>query len=117
MSEDQVAHAVERSLLLNVAFAQAKRVSRVEVRRITMPAGTTAGLHVHNCPVVGSIEAGAVAYRIEGQPERTLRPGDVFFEPEAARITRFDALDEDVTFLGYFLLGPDQSPGIEFPGD
>ncbi|WP_067829576.1 hypothetical protein [Nocardia inohanensis] len=117
MSEDQLPSNVTRSVLLNVAFAQAKRVSRVEVRRITMPAGTVAGLHVHNCPVVGSIESGSVAYRIEGEPERVLRPGDYFFEPEAARITRFDALDEDVTFVGYFLLAADQSPLIEFPGD
>jgi len=44
-------------------------------------------------------------------------PGDVFFEPEDARITRFDAQDAGVTFLAYFLLGPGQEAEISFPGD
>jgi hypothetical protein len=44
-----------------------------------------------------------------------LRPGDVFFEPEGARITRFDAQDAAVTFLAYFLLGQDQEPELTFP--
>ena len=50
------------------------------------------------------------------QDRATLRVGDVFYEPEGARIARFDATDEGVTFLGYFLLGPDEEPQIEFPG-
>jgi hypothetical protein len=45
-----------------------------------------------------------------------LRPGDVFFEPEGARITRFDAQDAGVTFLAYFLLGPGQEAEISLPG-
>ena len=44
-----------------------------------------------------------------------LRPGDVFYEPEGARIARFDAQDAGVTFLAYFLLGPDQEPELSFP--
>jgi hypothetical protein len=44
-----------------------------------------------------------------------LRPGDVFYEPAGARITRFDAQDAGVTFLAYFLLGPGQEPELSFP--
>jgi hypothetical protein len=44
-----------------------------------------------------------------------LRPGDAFYEPEGARIARFDAQDAGVTFLAYFLLGPDQEPELSFP--
>jgi hypothetical protein len=41
----------------------------------------------------------------------------VFFEPEGARITRFDAQDAGVTFLAYFLLGQDQDqePELTYP--
>ena len=35
--------------------------------------------------------------------------------PEGARIARFDAQDAGVTFLAYFLLGPDQEPELSFP--
>ena len=52
---------------------------------------------------------------IEGEPETVLRPGDVFYEPEGARITRFDGQDAGVTFLACFLLGPDQEPEASFP--
>ena len=44
-----------------------------------------------------------------------LRPGDVFFEPEGARIARFDAQDAGVTFLAYFLLGSGQEAELSFP--
>lgn len=62
--------------------------------------------------MVGSILEGSAIYQIEGQPESVLRPGDVFFEPEDERIARFDATDEGVTFLGYFLLSPGQDASI-----
>lgn len=87
---------------------------RVEVRRIRMPAGVAAGLHAHNGPVVGNIVSGRVAYQIEGEPLRILEPGDVFFEPQGARIARFDALEQDVTFLGYFLLTEGQESEMDF---
>jgi len=90
-------------------------VQRVEIRRITMAPGFPAGLHVHNGPVFGSIETGSVVYQVEGSPETVLGPGDVFYEPEEARIARFDALDEGVTFLGYFLLAAGVDAGLVFP--
>ena len=53
--------------------------------------GQAAGLHVHNGPVMRQHRG-----RIRRVPGRrragdVLRPGDVFYEPEGARITRFDA--------------------------
>jgi quercetin dioxygenase-like cupin family protein len=77
--------------------------------------GHPAGLHVHNGPVVGSIVEGSVHYQVEGQPESLLGPGDVFYEPEGARVARFDAGADGATFLAYFLLRADQEPAIEFP--
>lgn len=115
--EERPPSALSRTVVLNAALARTKPVERVEVRRIHIPAGTAAGLHVHNCPVVGSITQGSVAYQIDGAPASVLTAGDVFFEPEGARITRFDALDDDVTFLAYFLLAPGQEPEIDVPDE
>lgn len=88
---------------------------RVEVRRITIAAGHAAGLHIHNGPVFGSIESGSVVYQIDGGTESVLTPGDTFYEPQGARIARFDPLAEGVTFLAYFLLDKGQEAEIDFP--
>jgi quercetin dioxygenase-like cupin family protein len=106
---------ITRDVLLDARLAQAKDTHRVQVRRIRIIPGHAAGLHVHNGPVVGSIVDGSAVYQVEGEPETVLRPGDVFYEPEGARIARFDAQDAGVTFLAYFLLGPDQEPELSFP--
>ena len=105
---------IARDILLDVRLAQAKDTHRVQVRRIRIVPGQ-AGLHVHNGPVVGSIVDGSAVFQVDGEPETVLRPGDVFYEPEGARITRFDAQDAGVTFLAYFLLGPGQEPELSFP--
>ena len=72
---------------------------------------------MHNGLVVGSIVDGSVCFQVEGGPETVLEPGDVFFEPEGARIVRFDARGDGVTFLAYFLLGTGQEPAISFPDE
>ena len=108
---------ISRDVLLDVRLGRAKDTHRIEVRRIQIVPGYAAGLHVHNGPVVGSVIEGSVVFQIEGEPESVLRPGDVFFEPEGARIARFDAQDAGVTFLAYFLLGPGQEPEISFSED
>ena len=102
---------IPRDIVLDAHLQQAKDTRRIEVRRIQIVPGYAAGLHVHNGPVVGSIVSGSVSFQVEGEP------GDVFFEPEGARIARFDAGDDGVTFLAYFLLGPEQEPAISFPDE
>jgi quercetin dioxygenase-like cupin family protein len=107
--------SITRTVLLDQPLPGPHATQRVEVRRIVMGPGEVAGRHVHNGPVFGAVEAGSVVYQVEGERESVLGPGDVFYEPAGARIARFDALAEGVTFLGYFLLGADQTPEIEFP--
>ena len=106
---------VTRATLLDQQLAVPRSVHRVEVRRISIAPGVAGGLHVHNCPVFGSIESGSVVYQIEGQPESVLTAGDTFHEPDAVRIARFDALASGVTFLAYFLLRADEQVELEFP--
>ncbi len=106
---------ITREVVLDQPLPAPKATHRVEVRRIRIAPGHAAGLHVHNGPVFGSVEAGSVVYQIEGQPASVLAPGDTFYEPEGARIARFDARDDGVTFLAYFLLEPNQNAELEFP--
>jgi quercetin dioxygenase-like cupin family protein len=107
---------ITRTVLLDARLRPVKDTARVEIREIRIRPGHAAGLHVHNGPVVGSILDGSAIYQVEGQPAAVLRPGDVFFEPEGERIARFDAGDDGVTFLAYFLLAPDQEAQIAWPG-
>lgn len=104
-----------RETVLVARLPKTAWTDRVEVRRIRMLPGHAAGLHVHNGPVVGSVVAGSVVYQVEGEAQSVLRAGDVFYEPEGARIARFDAGEEGATFLAYFLLRAGQQPAIAVP--
>jgi len=101
-----------REVVLDAQLPRSVQTQRVEVRRIRIRAGHAAGPHVHNGPVVGSIVEGSVLFQVDGQERTVLRPGDIFFEPADVEVAHFDALDEDVTFLGYFLLAENQEPEI-----
>ncbi|SDL39909.1 cupin domain-containing protein [Nonomuraea jiangxiensis] len=107
--------AVSRAVVMDQELPEPLAVRRVEIRRITIAPGYAAGLHLHNGPVFGNIEAGSAVYQIEGEPETVLKPGDVFYEPEGVRIARFDAQEDGVTFLGYFLLAGGVNAELVFP--
>jgi quercetin dioxygenase-like cupin family protein len=109
-------HPITRTVLLDARLRHVKDIERVEIREIRILPGYAGGLRGHNGPVVGSILEGSVIYQVEGKPASVLRVGDVFFEPEGERIARFDAGDEGVRFLAYFLLSPRQDPQITMPG-
>jgi hypothetical protein len=111
-----VTESITRTVLADITLAQAKAIERIETRRIRIPAGIAAGPHIHNCPVVGSVVEGSVAYQVEGEPVVVLSPGDVFYEAEGARIARFNALDGDVTFIAHFLLSAGQQPELDMLG-
>ena len=78
-----------------------------------MLADTPAGAHTHNGPVFGTIMHGRVLFQVDGEPQSTLQAGDVFYEPAEARILHFDALEEDVEFIGVFPLKPEQDAAME----
>lgn len=105
---------VTRITLMDQHLPAPLPVGHVEVRRITLAPSTALGAHTHNGPVFGSIESGSVVFQVEEQPEVTLRAGDTFYEPGATTITKFDSTEDGVTFLGYFLLGENESPVLEF---
>ena len=101
-----------RTTLQVTRLAPAHTTAAVEIRRISLAPGVPAGFHIHNGPVFGNIVEGSVIYQIEGEPESVLRAGDVFHEPAHTPIARFDATEEGVTFLAYFLLEDGQEPAI-----
>ena len=47
-------------------LANPRPVGRIQTRRITMQPNVAGGLHLHNGPVVGSIERGSAIYQVEG---------------------------------------------------
>jgi quercetin dioxygenase-like cupin family protein len=105
---------ITRVVVLDQSLPAPLAVQRVEVRRITIEPNAVVGAHVHNGPVFGSIESGSAVYQQGADAEEVLlRPGDVFYEPAAERISRFDAQDEGVTFLAYFPLGPGQEATLD----
>lgn len=106
------AEPVTRTLVLQQRLPEPRVVDYVELRRITIAPDFGTGLHVHNGPVFGNIETGSAVYQIDGEPESVLTPGDVFYEPEAARIARFDAQEDGVTFLACFPVGPGETPSL-----
>jgi quercetin dioxygenase-like cupin family protein len=115
-TEPSAAQPVTRTVVSDVRLPEVKATDRVQVREIRIAPSQPAGPHVHNGPVFGSIVTGSVVYQVEGQPAAVLRPGDVFYEPEGERIARFDAQQDGVTFLAYFLLSPGQEPELTMLG-
>lgn len=100
MTESPVTRVVLADHQLPAEF----RTGHVEVRRITMAPGLVAGPHVHNGPVFGVVVSGSVDFQVGDGPRVRLAAGDVFYEPGDERIAAFDATDEGVEFLGWFLL-------------
>jgi len=92
LTQTIIAHAqtpVVRKQLMLAQF-NSRPVSKVDIREINLAPGQKGPLHKHPCPVVGYIVSGTILFQIKGQPERTLKAGDPFYEPEDAVITHFD---------------------------
>jgi quercetin dioxygenase-like cupin family protein len=99
---------VVRKPLATMVIEGQKTVDRVEVMDIGFPPHLQPGVHLHPCPVVGRVTAGKILFQIEGQPARTLKTGDTFFEPANVEILHFDSNgDAPAAFTAYYLLGKD----------
>ena len=104
--------AVEREIVQDVTLADPRPIGRIQTRRITMRPDVVGGLHLHNGPVVGSIERGSAIYQVDGGTPVTLEVGDTFYEEEGTRIARFDAGPEGVVFLAHFPVGAHEEPTL-----
>jgi quercetin dioxygenase-like cupin family protein len=106
------AQPVIREVLVDQLLPMPLPTTHVEIRRITMAPNTASGAHTHNGPVFGSIERGAVIFRIADEPAVILRAGDIFYEPADVVVSQFDATEDGAVFLGYFLLTEGQASAL-----
>jgi|SRR5512135_1619 quercetin dioxygenase-like cupin family protein len=102
--------AIVRKPLLTAIIAGGKTVEHVEIKQIEFAPSQRTGTHLHPCPVVGYIASGMVHFQVDGEPSKTLKQGDAFFEPANAKILHFDnASDyEPLTFIAFYLLDNDE---------
>jgi quercetin dioxygenase-like cupin family protein len=56
----------------------------IVIGKATLPAGTAIGFHVHPGDEVGYVLKGTAIWKTQGQPDRTLKAGDSFFNPRGA---------------------------------
>lgn len=79
---------VRKQLML--AQFSSRLISKVDIREISLAPGQKGPLHKHPCPVVGYIVSGTVLFQIKGEPAKTLKAGDPFYEPANTVVTHFD---------------------------
>lgn len=82
-------NTVIRKQIKDIRF-DARPVSHVDVREISLAPGQAGPLHKHPCPVVGYIISGSALYQAKGQASIILKAGDAFYEPANVVITHFD---------------------------
>jgi quercetin dioxygenase-like cupin family protein len=79
-SADEITSAPVRSILerhdqSNVAGKE------IVLGTAALPAGSAIGFHVHPGDEAGYVLEGTLILKVKGQPDRTLQPGDTFFNP------------------------------------
>ena len=72
---------------------------------VTYPPGGANPAHQHPCPVIGYVLEGALRMQVKGQPERTFKSGETFFEaPTDVHVVSANASQEaPARFLAYFV--------------
>jgi quercetin dioxygenase-like cupin family protein len=100
---------IERQQLLS-AVLENRNVSNVDVRKITLAPGQTAGRHLHPCSVVGYIASGTAFCQIEGEAAELLPVGSAFHEPAGRVIADFGNASDvtPMTFIAFYLLDGEQ---------
>lgn len=95
---------------LLTALVGGRPVGTVDIREIQFQPGRATGRHLHPCPVIGYIAAGAAVLEIDGQPPQPLPTGSAFYEPADTVIARFDnaSATEPMTFIACYLLRADE---------
>jgi quercetin dioxygenase-like cupin family protein len=106
---------IYRRPLLSAIIDGNKSIDRVEIKKIAFEPGQQSGLHRHPCPVVGYVAKGSIRFQVDGEPERTLKEGDAFFEPANTTILHFDnaSTGAPATFIAFYLVGPADRELIE----
>lgn len=90
----------EDTVLMAAKF-DPRPVAKIEAGDFHFLPGQPAPVHTHEAPAIGYVVKGAILYQVEGQPLRTLKAGDAFYEPVGPRILRFDnaSPSEEAVFI------------------
>jgi Cupin domain len=101
------ARAIVRRPLLVAAIDGSKTVLAVKAAQIDFAPSQQSGVHFHPMPVVGQVTRGTIRFQPEGEPPRTLRAGDAFYEPANATILQFDNASNRLpaSFVAFYLMG------------
>ena len=93
-----------RRVLSQALPAMNGRGLRLTVLEVTYGPGGSSRPHRHPCAVVGSVIAGTLRSRVEGEPEALYRAGESFYEaPNGVHAVSANASERDpVQFLAYF---------------
>ena len=107
------AASIVRKDLLSAQISPARSLAHIEVKQVKLPARQSAPLHLHPCPVTGTVLEGRIAFQIEGEAVHHLVAGDAFYEPANARIARFDNEgDSPATFTAIYLMDENEKEFI-----
>ena len=106
-----------RKLLSQALPAMDGRGLRVTVLEVSYGPGGSSRPHRHPCAVVGSVIAGTLRSRVEGEPEALYRAGESFYEaPNGVHAVSANASERDpVQFLAYFTCDHDAPLSEELP--
>jgi len=82
-----------------------QKVTDVDIKAVTVPAGQIVPKHLHPCPVVGYVVSGNVLFQVEGEEIQLLKEGDAFYEPKDKTVLHFDnaSKDKPLTFIAFYL--------------
>ncbi|MCZ4245767.1 cupin domain-containing protein [Pedobacter punctiformis] len=85
-------------------------IKKVDVKEIKFKPGQQSGFHKHPCPVVSYIVSGTVLFQIEGGVSKTLKAGDVAFEPAGKPVIHFDnaSKTKPLIFIPYYLINDEK---------
>ncbi|MGH9764773.1 MAG: cupin domain-containing protein [Blastocatellia bacterium] len=89
----------------------------VTVVEVTYGPGESSPPHSHPCPVVGYVVAGAVRMQVKGEPEKTYKAGESFYEaPNGVHLVSANASHkEPAKFVAYFVCDRETPLSVPVP--
>ncbi len=81
----------------------------------SLPPGTAIGFHVHPGDEVGYIMKGGVIWKVRGQPDKTLKAGDSFFNPRGSVHSVVAADSSDSLVISTWIVDKDKPMATPVP--
>jgi quercetin dioxygenase-like cupin family protein len=85
----------------------------VSVLTATFKPGDKTLFHTHRFPVTVYVTAGAFTLELEGQPEVTVRAGEVYVEPPSVRMTGYNRSASEELKVVIFYVGDPNTPFLD----